>query len=236
MCKINSLHNVRDLGGWKAGNGHVRYGIVYRGCEMDGLHGINITQDDIVRMRNDLGVKAVLDFRRNNEYASDRPVNEAGEIVSSLGEDVAYYYGNSYNISSYSSTSSYNEYANCFRAVLESVKNSRPIYCHCWGGNDRTGTFVFLLLGVLGVDESDLSKEYELSSFSYRTTENGSLPRRRDWGNQERGILFREFVEALNNRFPGNNINERIINYWFATGVKASEIEHLKKLMIEYEP
>ena len=35
-----------------------------------------------------------------------------------------------------------------------------------FGGGGRTGTPSFLLLGLLGVNESDLAKEYELSSFS----------------------------------------------------------------------
>ena len=40
------------------------------------------------------------------------------------------------------------------------------MYFHCQGGCDRTGTLSFLLLGLLGVSESDLAREYELSSFS----------------------------------------------------------------------
>lgn len=43
----------------------------------------------------------------------------------------------------------------------------RNVYIHCQGGCDRTGTLSFLLLGLLGVLESDLAKEYELSSFSH---------------------------------------------------------------------
>lgn len=231
MCKVNSIYNVRDLGGWSTGSGYVRYGLMYRGSEMTGFHGISITDEDIDVMKNDLGIKTVLDFRKIDELRVTND-NNRDSLLSPLGEGVTYYYGNDYDISSYSVFNTREEYRNCFLAVLNSLRNGDPIYFHCWGGNDRTGTFVFLLLGVLGVSESDLCKEYELSSFSSRTTEFGALPRRRDWGNNERGILFREFVEQIKQNFEGYTFYDKIRNYWLSVGVNQAEIDELKELSI----
>ena len=42
----------------------------------------------------------------------------------------------------------------------------KPVYFHCWGGADRTGTVGFLLGGLLGMSYTDLIIDYELTSFS----------------------------------------------------------------------
>ena len=45
-------------------------------------------------------------------------------------------------------------------------ENNYPIYYHCTGGADRTGTISFLLNALLGLDEETLIKDYEFTSFS----------------------------------------------------------------------
>ena len=50
--------------------------------------------------------------------------------------------------------------------IFDSVKDNKPVYFHCSLGRDRTGTTALLILGILGVDEGDISKEYELTQFA----------------------------------------------------------------------
>ena len=50
--------------------------------------------------------------------------------------------------------------------VYNSVKAGKGVYFHCSLGRDRTGTMGVLILGVLGVREGDISKEYELTYFA----------------------------------------------------------------------
>lgn len=54
----------------------------------------------------------------------------------------------------------------CFMFVYNSVKAGKGVYFHCSLGRDRTGTMGVLILGVLGVREGDISKEYELTYFA----------------------------------------------------------------------
>lgn len=54
----------------------------------------------------------------------------------------------------------------CFMFIYNSVKTGKGVYFHCSLGRDRTGTMGVLLLGVLGVREGDISKEYELTYFA----------------------------------------------------------------------
>lgn len=54
----------------------------------------------------------------------------------------------------------------CFEFVLNSVKAGKGCYFHCSLGRDRTGTMAVLIMGILGVREGDISKEYELTYFA----------------------------------------------------------------------
>ena len=53
-----------------------------------------------------------------------------------------------------------------FQFVLTNVKNNKPVHFHCSLGRDRTGTLDIILLGVLGVREGIIAKEYELTYFA----------------------------------------------------------------------
>ena len=50
--------------------------------------------------------------------------------------------------------------------MVDCVRNNKPIYFHCSLGRDRTGTLDILLLGLLGVREGDIAKEYEVTYFA----------------------------------------------------------------------
>ena len=54
----------------------------------------------------------------------------------------------------------------CFEFVASSVKAGKGVYFHCSLGRDRTGTMGVIILGLLGVREGDISKEYELTYFA----------------------------------------------------------------------
>ena len=50
--------------------------------------------------------------------------------------------------------------------VYNSVKEGKGVYFHCSLGRDRTGTMSILLMGLLGVREGDIAREYELTYFA----------------------------------------------------------------------
>ena len=54
----------------------------------------------------------------------------------------------------------------CFEFVVDCVRQDKPVFFHCAAGRDRTGTLAIVLLGVLGVSEGDISKDYELTYFA----------------------------------------------------------------------
>ena len=97
------------------------------------------------------------------------------------------------------------------------------MYFHCQGGCDRTGTLSFLLLGLLGVSESDLAREYELSSFSALGA--GRVRNSTVYG-------YSAMVTALK-AYAGNTLEEKFAD--FATtgcGVSSDTISSFRSLML----
>ena len=102
---------------------------------------------------------------------------------------------------------------------LSNVDNY-PIYYHCYGGADRTATLAFMLAAVLGVPEKALIDDYEATGLSY-------------WGMRSRnGNLYKQFIEALN-RFVGEDICEKAVNYLLFAGVTEETIEKIRNIFLE---
>ena len=148
-----NVRNARDLGGWKTKSGKtVKYRLIYRGGRMQAS---TLTSK---RGKEDLkaqGILAQLDLRGQSDVLSApvmdymdfcAPVIEEGytQMLRDDGPKVK----------------------QCFEFIAQSVKDKKPVYFHCSLGRDRTGNLAMLLLGVLGVDEGDISEEYELTQFA----------------------------------------------------------------------
>lgn len=152
---VSGVRNVRDLGGW---NG-LRKGRVYRGSEMNavGDHGLQIDDDGRKVLLEKLGIRTDLDFRAPTAKSRGECVKESalGPGVRLVDAVVEPYLG------MFSKT---NQYASALRVFAD--EGNFPVYMHCWGGADRTGTVAFILEGLCGVSEADLAIDYELTSFS----------------------------------------------------------------------
>ena len=156
LLYIDGTQNVRDLGGWTGLNGKkVKYGKIIRGAALNdsSLPELLLTGKGR-RSLGELAIQAEL-----NLGAID---NETSIASNCVYKKIGY--------TNYAIAFTGETYRAQFKEVLEWIVEqltaSKPIYMHCQGGCDRTGTLAFQLLGLLGVSESDLAKEYELSSFS----------------------------------------------------------------------
>lgn len=150
--KIDGVGNVRDLGGRINCDGKsIKQGLIFRGSRLEE----DIT--DIGRRDfNNLGIKTELDLRQEAlEKLKDSPI----------GENVTYIQIPCHG---------YDEFAEndisdgtCKKLIeLFADENNYPIYFHCFGGQDRTGTLGFLLQAILGLDDETLLREYELTMLS----------------------------------------------------------------------
>lgn len=214
MLKVDGIFNVRDIGGWKTTDGkRIKYGLIFRGSEMDGIHEVNITAKGIEQMKA-LGIRTEVDLRNSEEVSAAKyPLKSFADYSR-------------YEIGAYMGVSKNKElYRDALLAVMNGAMNDKPVYVHCWGGADRTGTVIALLEGTLGVSKEDVIHDYELTSFS--------LSGYRIYGSGEEGTQFKDLVEYIENDFEGSTFNEKCTNLLLDLGISREQIESFRAKMLE---
>ncbi len=234
MRMINGLlKNSRDLGAWKAGDKAIRYGQIYRGANLDDIQE-DASKKDIIL--NTLHVNVDLDLRGlppgsaggSGEKNPWRPTDP----VLYKNIKLWHYFvpsANKYQVPDISPGETAHQYQYAIRCIIGWLKEGKVIYFHCHGGADRTGTLAFLLEGLLGVSESDMAKDFELTTYS------NSIHRR----NSEGGWFYKPMVKYIRSFAPGKTIQEQV-TAWAKTyhseevaPLTDQEIQELKDLLLE---
>ena len=214
FLKISGVHNVRDIGGWTTPDGkRVRYGLIIRGGELDGIHSTHIKAKGIEQLKSE-GIKTEVDLRNSSEVAkADYPIKSFAEY-------------NRYEIVSYMGVREDKElYKEAISKIITSVLEDKPVYVHCWGGADRTGTVIALIEGALGVSKEHVIEDYELTSYS-------SVGERR-YGKGKDGKKFEELILYIENDFDGDTFGEKCTNLLTDLGIDAKDIEAFRAKMLE---
>ena len=215
MIFAPSVSNVRDLGGWKTADGqYIRYGLVYRGGELNGSH--TATEGDVKRLRN-LGIDAEIDLRSDDESKSGQ---------SAFGFTIAggtFYYANStdWHLENLSSEVSYGHWRSEFNHILSNLRKGRSVYFHCIWGADRTGMLSWLLEGLLGVTQDQSNKNYELTTFS--------LAGYRDRHTQNE---FFDYIKELKGKTLRDKFNTFFID---KLGISQEDIDEFRSIMLTSE-
>ena len=209
ILSIDGVVNFRDIGGYTTTDGYViRQGLFYRGSELDGAvkSEYKLTETGRRQMLEILGIRTDLDLR----YLGD-----IGTPASPLGPGVTYFVYDSPG------------YADIFKAYGRSVvrqiftelanPDRYPVYLHCTYGTDRTGTICYLLGALLGVSETDLQREYELSTL-YHT-----------WVNSPG---YQSMVAQLNT-YEGDTLKDKAENFLQECGVLPEQIAQIRSIFLE---
>ena len=120
--------------------------------------------------------------------------------------------------------------------VIGELKAGKPVFYHCQNGADRTGTIGFLIGALLGMSESDLAKDYELTTFcqeaavAFDPTEVGFARLRNyegkkgsvDNSSDPKDYMFAPLIDKLNG-ISGPSIQRKIYNF-FKTGKNGNSI------------
>ncbi len=154
-----NVANIRDLGGWRTADGRrVRQGMAFRGQGLnynsvtgEAPGGNRLTVEDLKYMTRTLGIRTDLDLRSKDETAD---LDE-----SPLGPGVTLVLRSSPAYKGIFNGGGRKTMAENVRVFCD--KANYPIYFHCIGGADRTGSLAYVLLGTLGVPQHDIETDWE---------------------------------------------------------------------------
>ena len=194
--------NMRDLGGWACDGGTVRYGLLYRSGEL------NAQDEDL--FINELGINTECDLTADGTPAFPGKMRYIGHT--------------SYAMYSLANTEAWRVN---LRGIFEAVRYGDPVVFHCSMGADRTGTLACVLEALLGVSQSDLDKDYELTSFYALRARNGNY----QGGTTDWAHLIAQ-IQALS----GSTFRDKAVTFVLSLGFTAAEINAYRRAMIDGTP
>lgn len=185
--KIDAVPNVRDMGGYAVTGGRIRQGLLYRGSEFESHTVLTPSgAEEISRLK----IKTEVDMRGESIGVVEATTAECLGVKRIFIPSVPY-------------TEIFDEkqraaLGKLYRAFA-SPKNY-PLYFHCWGGADRTGTVAFIIGAFLGMSYDDLIYDYEFTSLSV-------------WGPRSRNYAeFKRFVSRFMS-LSGETLSEKAATF-----------------------
>ena len=226
--KGGGARNARDFGGWKTLDGKtIKYRKIYRGGRLNEKwkpYPLNAQGEKEVLFE---GIKAELDLRGNSDVMFTPAVEGLDHCAPVIEQG-----GKTMLVSDKEKTKE------CFMFVYNCVKANKPVHFHCSLGRDRTGTLGILILGLLGVREGDIAKEYELTYFapvgySVSSSDKKSNPKP-IFKNTRMSWVYSDVVPYFWELAGDGTFAEGVEKYLLeVAGVSQEVIDDFRKLMLE---
>ncbi len=215
-----SVINMRDEGGYLTDSGRkIKYGLVYRGASLD--ETTSYLNDTAYHVFHYLGMKSEIELRGSYTHSKVGWDNTNSNVFYVDGV----YYSEIFSIDDQVKA----QYKATFEAMAD--RSNYPFYFHCSAGADRTGTFGYLLNGLLGVSLEELREDYELTSFSKvgrRTADS--------WSDD---LSFDNLHSDMMSQYGDGSGKVSVAIENFLTeyiGVDKSTLDSIKEIMLEADP
>lgn len=203
--------NCRDLGGWPCDGGAIRYGMLIRSGELNPA--------DRELMVDTVGIRTEINLLPQDKQGRADSVWGIDYIANPTNENLAYRMDDVVR----------DQWERYLRAAMESVLNGKPVIFHCGAGDDNTGTFAVMLMGLLGCDHSSIDQDYELTNFAfYSRWRNRTYPGYHAYLDAIRAVPL---AFALEDTFQNH-----CVSFALSLGIPLDEINAFRAACIDGEP
>ena len=242
---FEAILNFRDLGGYRTADGRtVAWRHIFRGGNL-----LDMTTKDKARLREELGLKTVIDLRNPSRQQRQRET----DLLQEIGVE---YLNIPFRTSNKSFLNEKKIYA-CATDIsqiylyrvkrtalgkrlvkaLETIsdREKHPVLFHCGIGKDRTGILTAFLLTLLGVSDDDIITEYSLSDpfmeeIRNRIVNNPATPQnvknQPDFDWRARPESMESFLRALRKDYGS------VTKYLISRGMAPELVEELRKALL----
>lgn len=162
LLTLGSVFNARDIGGYRTPRGPIAWRRVLRAACLDGL------DDDAHRFLAELGLRTVLDLRRDEERV-ERP-NALGTLdVRTMHISIRPGALRPDPLDIPTLAEIYDDMAETSSPMIGAAltalaePDALPAIVHCTAGKDRTGLVIACLLAIAGVSDDDIIADYAAS-------------------------------------------------------------------------
>ena len=168
-----NLFNIRDIGGWKCQDGVLKYGLIYRGCRLDGSDSdrenseieLSLSQKkyltEVLNIEDEIDLRGGQSSRTSSILDQSNSPNEDYNAVVDYQRYVVQYYQNSLRAADAPI------YASIIHRIAQNLKNNKVTYIHCSAGADRTAQVCALIEALCGVSRIDIDRDFEITSYSF---------------------------------------------------------------------
>lgn len=209
FIRTEKVSNFRDIGGLTTLDGKaVKQGLLYRSANLD---SVNDSDKNVIKKT--LGIVTDLDLRGESK------VSPLGSDVRLLPISIKWYHG------IYEKT----EYLDALRQAISEFaeEENYPMNYHCAIGRDRTGTVTILILGLLGVDEDTILKEYLLSFNSKAGGGDGTYA-------YDHAYNVSMLLNGLHTYADADApLKEQVEAFLLYIGITESEIQSIRSILLE---
>lgn len=204
----DKVSNFRDIGGHITLDGKkVKQGLAFRFSNFD-----SVSEADKIFINGCLGIRTELDLR------GERSSSALGSHVTAIPVSIKWYSG--------IFAEGESEPLRKAIAVFADEANY-PIGYHCAIGRDRTGTVTILILGLLGVDQDTILKEYMVSKLS--VSGNGDSASAQGLYNNYLSLI--KGLEKFGD--PDDSFKNKVEAYLLSIGITEEEIASIRSNLLE---
>lgn len=232
MMKVSETYayghanNCRDFGGLMTDTGKtIRYNRIFRGSNMD-----KTSEAEQAYLTGYMNIGLDVDLRSGSAKSPGSSENGNSSAYAPFGTSngiehiVGNFTGNIPTDFPTTNQTTCTTMTNIFTKILETLRQDKAVYIHCYVGADRTGYVCILLEAVLGVSAKDCSIDYETTSFSCVGL------RTRSGGGHSSGIDSYNLISGYS---KGSTFKEKAYNILKDYGVSDEQITEFRNLMLE---